>query len=420
MHPSALLRHAASLVAGAFAFSAPADAVASDYFRTHRELGSRERRIVADTLFSVLRQRMVLEHLARDGPGALPRRLAILGWAGEARILDDALDDAERAFLAAASAVDRQGLPEALRLELPPWIVEALRPLVGGELPRLAAALGRPAPLDLRVNVMKGRREPLQAELAALGIGSAPTPLSPWGLRVEGKPALERLPPFLRGEFEMQDEGSQLLALVVGARRGETVVDFCAGAGGKSLAMAAAMQDRGRVLALDVSAHRLEALKERLPRAGLSEVYPVQIAHERDDKLARWIGKADRVLVDAPCSGLGTLRRHPDLKWRQTPETVAAMHDLQLRILVAAARLVKPGGRLVYATCSLLAAENEAIAAAFSASNRGFAPVSVVPALQKAGIGLERAVTLAPQGALRLWPHRDGTDGFFAVAWERN
>ena len=171
----------------------------------------------------------------------------------------------------------------------------------------------------------------------------------------------------MRGDVEVQDEGSQLLALLTGAKRGEMVVDFCAGAGGKTLALGAAMRNTGRLYAFDISGHRLAALKPRLARSGLSNVYPVQIAHERDERIKRLAGKIDRVLVDAPCSGLGTLRRNPDLKWRQTPQAIAELRVKQAAILASAARLLKPGGRLVYATCSLLRGENEAIAAAFDA-----------------------------------------------------
>ena len=196
------------------------------------------------------------------------------------------------------------------------------------------------------------------------------------------------------------------------------VVDFCAGGGGKTLALGAMMRNTGRLYAFDVSGHRLAGLKPRLARSGLSNVYPVQIAHERDDRIKRLAGKIDRVLVDAPCSGLGTLRRSPDLKWRQTPETVARFALGQAAILASAARLTKPGGRLVYATCSLLRQENEAIAEAFSAGQAGkFLPLPAVDALRRAQVNDADALVDGPY--LRLWPHRHGTDAFFAAAWER-
>jgi 16S rRNA (cytosine967-C5)-methyltransferase len=221
----------------------------------------------------------------------------------------------------------------------------------------------------------------------------------------------------LRGEFEVQDEGSQLLALLTEARRGEMVVDFCAGAGGKTLALGAMMRDTGRLYAFDTSGHRLDALKPRLARSGLRNVYPAQIAHEDDERVERLAGKIDRVLVDAPCSGLGTLRRHPDLKWRQSLAAIEVLRSQQARILASAARLLKPGGRLVYATCSLLDAENEAIAEGFSAQQRDFEPLPVESILEAAKV--EGASGLVRNGCLRLWPHVHGTDGFFAAVWRR-
>ena len=200
-------------------------------------------------------------------------------------------------------------------------------------------------------------------------------------MRIAGRPALHKLEVFLRGDVEVQDEGSQLLALLTGAKRGEMVVDFCAGAGGKTLALGAEMRNTGRLYAFDTSGHRLAAQRPRLARSGLSNVHPVQIAHERDERIKRLAGKIDRVLVDAPCSGLGTLRRNPDLKWRQSPKSIAEMRVKQGAILASAARLVKPGGRLVYATCSLLAVENEEVAAEFGAAHPDFEVLPAAPAL---------------------------------------
>jgi 16S rRNA (cytosine967-C5)-methyltransferase len=227
---------------------------------------------------------------------------------------------------------------------------------------------------------------------------------------------------FIRGAFEVQDEGSQLLAMLVDAKRGEMVVDFCAGAGGKTLAIGAAMRSTGRLYAFDTSPHRLDALKPRLARSGLSNVHPAAIAHERDDRIKRLSGKIDRVLVDAPCSGLGTLRRNPDLKWRQSLELVEQMAVTQTAILQSAARMLKPGGRLVYATCSTMIQENEAIAQAFSAAHPDFVPVDAGEIL--ADLKVEGADKLCSGGDnnlryLRLWPHRHQTDGFFAAVWQR-
>jgi 16S rRNA (cytosine967-C5)-methyltransferase len=279
-------------------------------------------------------------------------------------------------------------------------------------------ALEQPAPLDLRVNALKAKREEVQRALAEVGIEALPTPYSPWGLRVQGKPALNKLDLFTSGAVEVQDEGSQMLALLTDAKRGEMVVDFCAGAGGKTLALGAAMRNTGRLYAFDVSGHRLDALKPRLARSGLSNVHPAQIAHERDDRIKRLAGKIDRVLVDAPCSGLGTLRRNPDLKWRQSPKSVEELQAKQKAILDSAARLLKPGGRLVYATCSLLEAENETVVAAFDeARGADFAPLAAADVLD--ALKVPGAVQATQGRFLRLWPHRHQTDGFFAAVWQR-
>jgi 16S rRNA (cytosine967-C5)-methyltransferase len=236
---------------------------------------------------------------------------------------------------------------------------------------------------------------------------------------LHGKPALHKVAAFAGGAFEVQDEGSQLLALLTDAKRGEMVVDFCAGAGGKTLALGAAMRNTGRLYAFDVSGHRLDAIKPRLARSGLSNVHPVQIAHERDDRIKRLTGKVDRVLVDAPCSGLGTLRRNPDLKWRQSPALLSDLLARQAAILRSAARLLKPGGRLVYATCSLLQSENEQVAEAFTAEQGASFEVLPAQGLLEAG-RVAAAADLVSGPYLRLWPHRHRSDGFFAAAWRRS
>lgn len=418
MHPNALLELATDLLNKVLQFDTPADRVVSDFFRTHRELGQRERHTLAETTYTVLRQRLLFQHLAQSGKGEMERRLALLGWQGNEGFLRAALTEPEQNWLAQVQKVDRASLPEKLRHNLPEWLAETLKASIGDDFWPLVNSLNESAPLDLRVNTFKAKRDDVQKALAEGRIEAVPTPYSPWGLRIQGKPALNKLDVFSKGEIEVQDEGSQLLALLTDAKRSEMVVDFCAGAGGKTLALGAAMRNTGRLYAFDTSGHRLAALKPRLARSGLSNVYPVQIAHERDDRIKRLAGKIDRVLVDAPCSGLGTLRRNPDLKWRQSPESVEELRVKQAAILSSAARLLKPGGRLVYATCSLLEAENEAIAAAFTEANaREFTPVPVAPLLEKAHV--TQAETLVRGDFLRLWPHRHGTDGFFAAVWER-
>jgi len=419
MHPKALLEACADLVAQVLRFDHPADAVVSRYFREHRSLGPRERATLAETAYTVLRKKLLFEHLAGSGGGARERRLAILGFAGPRDFLKSALSEPEKAWLDHCDAVDPATLLERHRHNLPEWLAEPLKQQLGDEFGTLAEALMEQAPLDLRVNALTDKREDVRQELKLAGIPSQPTPFSPWGLRLEGKPALTKLDAFARGAVEVQDEGSQLLALLTDARRGQMVVDFCAGAGGKTLALGAAMRNTGRLYAFDVSAHRLDNLKPRLARSKLSNVHPAAIAHERDERVKRLAGKIDRVIVDAPCSGLGTLRRNPDLKWRQSPKALAELGAKQAAILDSAARLLKPGGRIVYATCSLLRAENEDIAEAFTAAHPAFRRLSVRELLESAKIA-PAAELCSPDGRdLRLWPHRHGTDGFYAAAWEK-
>ncbi len=419
MHPKALLDSCAELVKLCLTFEHPADAVVSRYFREHRSLGPRERATLAETAFAVLRQKLLFEQLARSGSGPKERRLAILGFHGHRDFLKSALSEAEKTWLDACDRVKPEELLAPHRHNLPDWMAQALQAQLGDDFWALAENLQRPAPLDLRVNTLVAKRAEVQKELAKAEIASEPTPYSPWGLRLQGKPALQRTEAFTRGAIEVQDEGSQLLALLVDAHRGEMVVDFCAGAGGKTLALGAAMRNTGRLYAFDVSGHRLEALKPRLARSGLSNVHPAAIAHERDERIKRLAGKIDRVLVDAPCSGLGTLRRNPDLKWRQKEQAVAELSVKQTAILDSASRLVKSGGRLVYATCSVLPQENEAIAEAFGQAHPDFVPLNVAEELVRLKVDAAASLCTAGGEYLRLWPHRHATDGFFAAVWVR-
>lgn len=426
MHPKALLEACTELVRLTLKFDHPADAVVSRFFREHRNLGPRERNTLAETTFAVLRQKLLFEHLARSGSGPRERRLAILGFHGDRNYIKSALDEQEKKWLDATDTVCPDELMPHHRHNLPDWLVQPLKAQVGDEFEALARSMNEPAGLDLRVNIYKQKRPVALAALEKAAIKVKATPYSPWGIRVEGKPAINRVKAFEDGELEVQDEGSQLLAWLLEAKRGEMVTDFCAGAGGKTLAIGATMRNTGRLYAFDVSGHRLDALKPRLARSGLSNVHPVAIAHERDERIKRLAGKMDRVLVDAPCSGLGTLRRNPDLKWRQTAAGVLELQAKQTAILNSAARLVKAGGRLVYATCSVLPEENEAVAEAFSAAHPDFTllPVADLLARLMATEGAGEAATGVAEGLcagpfLRLWPHRHQTDGFFAAVWER-
>ena len=422
MHPKALLDACSELVRLTLKFDNPADATVQRFFRDNKGLGPRERATIAETVFTVLRKKLLFDHFAPSGSGSRERRLAIQGFYGPRDFLVSALSDQEKNWLEQCDKVKVADLMERHRHNLPEWLVQPLKDQTGDDFWPLVESLNLGAGLDLRVNALTAKRADVQKDLAKAGIKATPTPFSPWGLRIAGKPNLSKSEGFLRGDFEVQDEGSQLLALLLDAKRGEMVVDFCAGAGGKTLAIGAGMRSTGRLYAFDTSAHRLDALKPRLKRSGLSNVHPAAIAHERDDRVKRLAGKIDRVLVDAPCSGLGTLRRNPDLKWRQNMPAVEAMAVTQAAILQSAARLIKPGGRLVYATCSFLPQENEAIAQAFTDANTEFDPLEAGEVLTH--LKVEGAAALCSGGEngqkyLRLWPHRHATDGFFAAVWQK-
>jgi len=394
----------------------PADAELRRYFREHKNLGSRDRALIAETVYQALRRRRLLEHVT---PRGTPREIALativkLQGVGLGQ-LDAALKPEEKAWLATLKAQDLDSLPLEVRADLPDWVIAKLkRTLDDAALLELARGLQNAAPLDLRVNTLKAPREGVLDRLAYDQIEAAPTRYSPLGVRLREKPALNDHPMFLDGAVEVQDEGSQLLGLLVEPRRGEMVVDFCAGAGGKTLQMGAAMHSSGRLYAFDVSDTRLAKLAPRLKRSGLSNVFPQRIAGENDPKVKRLRGKIDRVLVDAPCTGFGTLRRNPDLKARHTPQSLVELNAKQRLILEAAAALVKPGGRLVYGTCSLLAEENEDIVTEFLAKHPDFHTVAAGDVLKRQGISLP-----ATDQYLRLYPHVHDTDGFFAAVLER-
>jgi 16S rRNA (cytosine967-C5)-methyltransferase len=393
----------------------PADAALSAFFRGHRQIGQQDRATIAESVYAALRHRRLLERFAA---GRSPRRLVLATWTAllgaNLREIGPWLRGDEAEWLAALKQEARAPQAFEIECELPDWVIERLRGRFDeSALLALAKGLLQNAPLDLRVNTMKISREAALQRLAAEGLGAAATPYSPEGIRLEGKPAINQEALFREGGVEIQDEGSQLLCHLVAPKRGEMVVDFCAGAGGKTLALGALMRSSGRLYAFDISPKRLAALKTRLARSGLSNVHPQRIEGANDAHVKRLAGKIDRVLVDAPCSGLGTLRRNPDMKWRQTPEDVAELVEKQKAILASAARLVKPGGRLVYATCSVLEEENRRIAEEFLSRNAQFSLRSAGDILKKERIALEMG------DYLELWPHRHGTDGFFAAVFER-
>jgi 16S rRNA (cytosine967-C5)-methyltransferase len=398
------------------AFAAPADAVLRAYFREHAAMGQHDRALVAEGTFAFLRRMRSLEALAQT---TAPRKLALAVLARDlghsVRELEGATRAAEREWLAGFKARLATPLPPAVAADLPDWLWERLGATYGeARRDALAKALGVPAPFDLRANVLKTSRDDALAALAAEGHRVAPTPFAPHGLRIAGRPMLARHPWFADGRLEVQDEGSQLVAHLVAPKRTDLVVDFCAGAGGKTLALGALMRSQGRLYALDVDAKRLANLKPRLARSGLSNVQPEEIAHERDQRVKRLAGKADRVLVDAPCTGIGTLRRNPDLKWRHDETALAELTAKQASILEAASRLVKPAGRLVYATCSLLPEENERIVEAFVAAHPEFHALDAAAELARQKIPLDTGPTL------KLAPDTHGCDGFFTAVLERD
>jgi len=397
----------------------PADAQLSAFFRNYPNFGPRDRSFIAEAVYGVLRRLRSLQVLAAP---ATPRRL-LLAWLArhggrnmrEFEALEDKaqLDKADLEWLRGLKGAKLENQPEAVRLDLPDWLHERLVVQYGDYLPTLMDSLNSAAPLDLRVNPLKATRDEVLVQFNREGVVAAATALSPLGMRLQGKPALQKHPLFLDGSVEVQDEGSQLLGLMLAPKRGEMVCDFCAGAGGKTLLLGALMRNSGRLYAFDTSEKRLGRMKPRLVRSGLQNVQALLIAHERDAKVKRLVGKFDRVLVDAPCSGLGTLRRNPDLKWRQTPESVNELTQKQHDILEAAARLVKAGGRLVYATCSLLVQENEDIVAAFLGAHPDFRVIPAVEVLAAQNIAIEMG------NYLRLDTAKHGTDGFFAAVMER-
>ena len=393
----------------------PADVTLKHFFREHPKLGSRDRAVIAETVYAVLRRRRLLEHLV---PHGVPRRMALAALVKlnglSLKQLAPIMRNDDEEWLTVLKSVKTESLPFEIRADLPDWVIKRLRVwLDDGQILTLAQGLQTTAPLDLRVNTFRTRRETVLEAFRAEGIAAEPTRLSPIGVRLAQKVALNKHPLFLSGDVEVQDEGSQLLGLLMEARRGEMVVDFCAGAGGKSLLLGAAMQSQGRVYAFDVSEKRLNNLGPRLKRSGLSNLFPSRIDSENDPKIKRLAGKIDRVLVDAPCTGLGTLRRNPDLKWRQTEEGLMELRAKQKSILNAAAKLLKPGGRLVYGTCSILREENEEIAADFLLSHPKFRLLGAAEVLGRLKIDVPDAGDY-----LRLSPELHHTDGFFAAIFE--
>lgn len=413
-----------------------ADAAASSYFRQRRYIGSKDRAFIADQLFRQLRRRArldwwitkVLERGETAPPPAARHRVVaelVLDqrWGAEqfTRAFDGQdhrpapLSRAERLLLEVLrdQSLDHDEQPNWVRGEYPLWIEPQLNEIFAGDFEEIKA-LNRPAPLDLRVNTLLGTREHALKLLKEAGIEAVATPYSPIGIRVKGRPALASQEFFRAGLVEIQDEGSQLVALLAEAAPGQAVIDYCAGAGGKTLALAAQMANKGRLVASDISEKRLERAVKRLRRAGVHNVEQRALTPDNAGWFKRQSGRFDRVLVDAPCSGTGTWRRNPDMKWKIGATDVAELGVKQADILQTASKLVRPGGRLIYATCSILPSENEEVIAAFLEHNPGFSVRSVQdiwPAIAASPCPVDGQY-------LRLSPLRHETDGFFAAILE--
>lgn len=429
MISAALLQATLDLLCEVESTARPADAVTSGWFRARRYFDDSDRGAVLELLYAFLRHRARLGWwLNRQGAGDTPRN-RLLAWlvlaegqtpdqirrlCDGAKFAPAALTAPEQALVVAlrGGAMEHPDMPDEVRLECPSWAVGPLRQRFGADFVAEMAATLVPPPLDLRVNPIKATRAAVLRGLKTMGLAAEPTTLAPHGIRVNERLSLARLPGLKTGEIEIQDEGSQLVALLMGARPGDRVVDFCAGAGGKTLALAAQMQNKGHVIACDVNEARLKRCAERMRRAGLHNVETRVLASETDRWVKRHKGGFDRVLVDAPCSGTGTWRRNPDARWRAPELGLDNLVALQARILASAARLVKPGGRLVYATCSVLSEENEAQVAVFLAAHPAFRVVPLPEAVPD-------LTGLAPAEHLSLTPARHGTDGFFASVLRR-
>lgn len=394
----------------------PADAILRRFFQENPMLGAQDRAFTAETVFGILRHRFFLESLTT----LITPRSLVLSYLAKfqgmnLRELTPLISESEAKWLTEIKAIKPESQSLAIQAEFPEWLVEKLKLFMSDEdILNLGYSLQKPAPLDLRVNTFLAKREQILETLNQEGIEAQNTPFSPCGIRLTGKPAINRHALFLSGKIEVQDEGSQLLGYLLAPKRGEMVVDFCAGAGGKSLLLGALMNSKGRLYAFDVSEKRLSNMTPRFKRSGLSNLHAQRITHENDIKVKRLTGKIDRVLVDAPCSGLGTLRRNPDLKWRQSAQSIDELKVKQTTILSAAASLLKPGGRLVYATCSFLPEENQMIIQGFLATHPQFTLLNCSELLAQQKISIDTGEFL------HLSPQKHQTDGFFAAALIRN
>ena len=423
MNPSARVKAVIDVLEKIEASRIPMDATIGDYMRHRKYIGSKDRANIVERIYNIVRAKARLDwHMKRAGVPDTPR-MRVAAWLALAEgrspseienLFDGSqygpatlLEDEKKHLL--TGVLNDPDMPEAVRVECPPQHEQALRAYFGDDFAAEMEAMLPSATLDLRVNVRALTREEAQKSLKKDGVETDVTPYSPWGLRARDKAFLSKTKAFVKGHVEIQDEGSQLIAHICGAKPGMQVLDYCAGAGGKTLALAAAMNCKGRIVAMDNEASRLEKGRARYKRAGVSDI--IEVRPLSDEKHRKWLkrqkGTFDVVLIDAPCSSTGTWRRNPDLRWRTYGPSVDDLVTVQAEILEKVAKCVKPGGKLVYATCSLLPEENEKQIEKFVAAHPDF--------------------TLSPQekisdesGYMRMTPKRHNTDGFFAAVLTRN
>ncbi len=427
MTPAARLQASIELLDEVLGTDRPADGVISAYFRTRRFIGAGDRRSVSDQVWRTLRHRARLGwSLGVDHPSG---RLLIAAnlVRGEGKSVDHVaglysgakngpspMAANEKRLVERAATRDTAAMPREAKLELPWWLLQKFDEAFGAEADKELGALGVEAPLDLRVNTLKASREQVLANLKDEGLDATPTPLSPIGVRLPARISLGDHAGFRDGLFEVQDEASQLCAQLIDAQPGMNVMDLCAGAGGKTLAVAATMQNKGRIIACDVSVGRLERSKLRLRRAGVHNA-TLRVLEDNDKWIKRQAGTFDRVLVDAPCSGTGAWRRNPDARWHLKPENLESLRATQDGVLDQGAPLVKLGGRLIYATCSQLPEENQDRVTAFLTRHAGFKLIPIADVWKSALPG--DCPTTAD--VLTLSPARTATDGFFVAVLER-
>lgn len=423
MRPSSLAGHAVELIEILLHDPRPADHLIDTFFRQRRYLGSHDRRELAEGVYGILRHRRLLQfYIAKVKPDAVTQPAWLL--AAYKLHIEKISPETLQAYalpisstqisdLATADLTGLEQLPVGLRTSFPDWLVEQLQQQLGNsETEKLLVSLNQPPPLTLRVNTLKTTREACLRELSQRGHEGVPAQFSPDGIHLKKRANLFSLDLFQDGWFELQDEGSQIISLVVDPKPNWRIADVCAGGGGKTLHLAALMKNRGEIWAFDVVPQRLENLRQRARRSGMHNIR-VQLL-QPDEIPTNHFGKMDAILVDAPCTGSGVLRRNPDAKWKISAMQVEEMAIKQKQIITDYAPLLKRGGRLVYATCSLLTQENEGVIQAFLNQHLDFRPSAAAEILQR-----YQLAALAQNNFLHLFPHRHGTDGFFAAVLER-